>query len=111
MMPHGLETDHRRVLERWAMQHFKNEVWETVLFHDPGTLPESTIQAVENRVLADAKKLISRLDEDCLRKPDYMNFHIEDAIDQTKALLRKKVAEHVRREQWKGRGRRHGEVQ
>jgi hypothetical protein len=89
MMPHPLQTDHRRVLERWAVQHFKNEVWDTVLFHDPGTLPESTIRRIEHDVLADAKYLILTLPVDRLKDARFMNIMIGDAISETKDRLRK----------------------
>jgi len=109
MMPHPLQSDSRPVLERWAMQHFKIEIWETVLFHDPGVLPETAIAAIENRVLADAKKLVSSLGEDRLRDPRDMNIMIGDAGGETMALLRKKASELAWKQQW-NRGRRRQEV-
>jgi hypothetical protein len=74
------------------MQHFKNEVWDTVLHNDPGTLPESVIEAIEDRVLADAVELISRLNDDCLRDKKYMNIMIGDANSDTRNQLRKAAA-------------------
>lgn len=102
MMPHALQTDSRRVLEVWAMQHFKNEVWETVLYHDPCILPESTIQRIEHDVLADAQDLVLTLPVDRLKDARYMNIMIGDAISETKDRLRKAAA----REGWVRQRRR-----
>lgn len=101
MMPHPLQSDSRRVLERWAMQYFRNEVWETVLFHDPGALPESAIHRIEHDVLADAQALVSTLPIDRLRDPRYMNIMIGDCISDVKDQLRKAAA----RERWQRQGR------
>jgi hypothetical protein len=96
MMPHSLQNDARRILERWAFQHFRNEVWETVLLHDPATLTEATIQRIEHDVLGDAQDLVLTLPVDRLRDPRYMNIMIGDAMSETKDRLRKAAA----REGW-----------
>jgi len=96
MMPHALQTDARRVHERWAMQHFKSEVRETVLIHDPGVLPELTIQRIEHDVLGDALALVLTLPIDRLKDRRYMNIMIGDAISETKDRLRKAAA----RQEW-----------
>jgi hypothetical protein len=104
MMPHALQTDCRRVLERWAVQHFRTEVWETVLFHDPGTLPEPTIQRIEHDVLADAQDLVLTLPIDRLKDHRYVNCMISESISEVKDRLRKTAAhqawETQRRRQW-----------
>ena len=104
MMPHALQTDFRELHKLWAMQHFRNEVWNTILYHGPGTLPESAIEEIENNALADAEELVSRLSKENLRDRRYMNIMICDAISDTKDRLRKAVA----RQGWIMRQRRKG---
>ncbi len=97
MMPHELQTDSRRVLEQWAFQQIRNEVWETVRDHDPGTLPEPTIQMIEQDVLAVANDLVLTLSVERLRDVRYMNIMIGNAISDAKDRLRKAAA----RRQWR----------
>jgi len=113
MMPHALQTDSRRLLEQWASQHFRNEVLDTILHNDPRTLPEATIQRIEQDVLAEAQDLVSTLPIDQLKNPRYMNIMIGDAISETKDRLRKAAApaawrthQDSRMEEWRNRGRR-----
>jgi hypothetical protein len=92
MMPHALGTDSRRLLERWAFQHFKNEVWDTVRDHDPFTLSETTIQQIEHAVLSEAQNLVLRLPLKFLQDPRHMNIMIGDSMSETRDGLRKAAA-------------------
>lgn len=101
MMPHALHSDHRPLLVRWAMQHFKNEVWDAILNNDPGTLPDSSIEQIERNVLADAQALVSALPTDRLKDRRYINCLISETVSEVKDRLRKAAARQV----W---GRRRG---
>lgn len=92
MMPHALQTDSRRLLERWAMQFFKSVVWDAILHHDPGTVPESTIQRIEHDVIADAQDLVLRLPLERLQDSRFMNIMIGDSMSDTRNRLRKAAA-------------------
>ena len=103
MMPHTLQTDSRRLLRRWAMQNFKNEVWGTILHLDPGTLPESIIQRIENEVLADALDLVLKLPIDRLKDHRYVNCMISESISEVKDRLRKAAARQGWEAKWRQR--------
>lgn len=112
MMPHALQTDSRRVLERWAMQSFRNEVWDTILHHAPATLSESTIQRIEIDVLADAQDLVVTLPFDRLKDHRCVNCMISETVSETKDRLRKAAArqawhrqQKTSKDQWRNRGR------
>lgn len=102
-MIHALHTETRELLEAYALQHFRNEVWEAVLHNASFNLPDTTVVRIEQRVLADAQELISRLTAARLRDPRYMNIMITDAISQTKDLLRKAAAQQARNQQAKNK--------
>ncbi len=106
MMPHALQTDDRTANENWAVQHFRNEVWETVRDHDPATLPETTIHRIEDDVLAEAQALVATLPMRCLKDRRYMNCMIYESIGEVKDQLRRAVAERAWMLRWKDRGRR-----
>ncbi|MGJ5813696.1 hypothetical protein [Paludibaculum fermentans] len=74
------------------MQHLRNEVWEAILHNDPGTLPESIIEEIENHILGDANELISRLSEDRLGDRSFMNIVICESLSDVKDRLRKAAA-------------------
>ncbi len=92
MMPHAFQANLRPVLECWAIQLFRNEGLNTVRDHDLGTLPEMTIQRIEDGVLADAHALVSELPTARLQDRHHMNCMISESISEVTDRLRKAAA-------------------
>ena len=88
MMPHALQTDSLPVLKAWARQHCRNAVQNAILFYAPDHLSWEDGDEVEGKVLSHAKKTVSTLTVDLLKSLRYMNCLIDDAVAETRSLLR-----------------------
>lgn len=88
MMPHALQTDSLPALRAWAMQHYRNAIQETILHEAPDRFSWEDCDQVEEHVLSQAKNTISTLTIDLLKSLRYMTHLIDDAVDETKELLR-----------------------
>jgi uncharacterized protein (DUF1778 family) len=88
-MNNALQTLSRERLEAHAMQQFRNDVLDAILYNAPGDLADEAVEQVENNVLAQAKEFISRLNDVYLRDEHYMNIMVGDATSETRDLLRK----------------------
>ncbi|MCZ2153420.1 MAG: hypothetical protein LC114_05900 [Bryobacterales bacterium] len=91
-MNNALQTLSRERLEAHAMQHFRNDVLDTILYNAPIDLADEAVEQVENTVLAQARELVSRLNDDYLRDQHYMDIMVSDAMSETRDLLRKAAA-------------------
>jgi hypothetical protein len=88
MMIRSLESDSRPVLEAYALQCFRNEIEDTILFHAPDHLTFEDCDDVEEDVLSGADRTVSLLPDELLRNRRYMNHLIENAAGETRRLLR-----------------------
>lgn len=87
MMPHALRTDSVPALKAWAVQHYRNEIQDTILHHAPDSFSWDDCDEVEELALAEAKRVIANLTPDLLCNVRYMNHLIADAADETTRLL------------------------
>ena len=88
MMTHALQTDSLPALRAWAIQHHRNEIQDTILHHAPDSFSWEDCDQVEGKVLSDAKKTVSTLTVDLLKSLRYMNCLIDNAVAETRSLLR-----------------------
>jgi hypothetical protein len=88
MMPHALQTDSLPVLKDWAVQHCRNAIEDAILFYAPDHFSWEDCDEVEGKVLSHAKKTVSTLTVDLLKSLRYINCLIDDAVADTRALLR-----------------------
>lgn len=88
MMPHALQTDSLPTLRAWALQHYRNAIQDTILYHAPDSYSWKDCDEVEEKVLSHAKKTVSTLTVDLLTSLRYMNCLIDDAVAETRGLLR-----------------------
>jgi len=87
MMPHVLQTDSLPTLRAWAIQHYRNEIQDTILHHAPDSYSWEDCDEVEKIVLSHAKQTISTLTVEHLRCLSYMNCLIAEAAGETKRLM------------------------
>lgn len=87
-MPHNLQTDSLPVLKTWAVQHCRNAVEDAIRDYAPGHFTWEDCDQVEDRMLSEFKLLIANLTVDLLRNLKYMNCLIDDAVAETRGLLR-----------------------
>lgn len=88
MMPHALQTDSLPVLRAWAIQHYRNDIQDTILHHAPDSYSWEECDKAEEFILAEAERVIANLTPDLLRSVRYMNCLIDDAVSDTRQLLR-----------------------
>ena len=88
MMPHALQTESLPVLKAWAVQHYRNEIQDTILHHAPDSFSWDDCDEVEGLSLAEAKRVVATLTPDLLRNVRYVNHLIADAVAETILLLR-----------------------
>ena len=88
MMPHALQTDSLPVLRKWAIQHYRNEIQDTILHDAPDSFSWEDCDEVEGLALAEARRVVATLTPDLLRNVRYINHLIDDTVGETIRLLR-----------------------
>jgi hypothetical protein len=71
------------MLTAWALQHYRNEIQDTILHHAPDSFTWDECDEVEGLALAEAKRVVATLTPVLLRNVRYMNKLIDDAVAET----------------------------